>query len=284
MRCHHRVLERGQHTQLDLVFAGEFHRPDLQHLRAEARHLEHLLEGDGVEPPRFGHDPRIGRIHAVDVGVDLALVGLERRGQRDAGGIGTAAPERGDVLFGVDPLKAGDDDDGPGLEVGAHVLLVDAEDARLGERVVGQDAHLPAGVALGLVAHFLERDREQSDRHLLAGGRDDVELPWIGVGRELLGERQQAVGLAGHRRHDDDELVTLAMEARHAARHVLDAIGGADGGAAVFLDDQGHLRFFAAGKVCIGRGFRARGIRASRWCRRSRTSSTSRRGASSGGR
>jgi hypothetical protein len=37
-------LER---TQRHAVLAGELDRADLQHLRAEARHLEHLLEADG---------------------------------------------------------------------------------------------------------------------------------------------------------------------------------------------------------------------------------------------
>ena len=57
------------------------------------------------------------------------------------------------------------------------------EDARLGERAVGQDAHLAAGVALRLEPHLLQRDREQADRHLLAGGGDDVELARIRVRR-----------------------------------------------------------------------------------------------------
>ncbi len=41
--------------------------------------------------------------------------------------------------------------------------LVDVEDARLGERAVGEDAHLAAGVALRLQAQLLQRDREQAD-------------------------------------------------------------------------------------------------------------------------
>ena len=45
-----------------------------------------------------GDDPRVGGEDAVDVGVDLADVGVERRGQRDRGGVGAAAAERGDVL------------------------------------------------------------------------------------------------------------------------------------------------------------------------------------------
>ena len=180
------ILERRQHAQLDVVLAGELDRADLQHLRAQARHLEHFLERHRVEPARFRHDARVGRVDAVDVGVDLALVGLERGGERDARRVRTAAAERRDVAVGIDALESGDDDDGAGGEIGANPVLVDRQDARLGERAVGQHANLAAGVALGLEPHRLERDREQADRHLLAGGGDDVELARIGIRRELL--------------------------------------------------------------------------------------------------
>ena len=105
------ILERRQHAQPHLVLAGELDRTDLQHLRALARELEHFLERDPVEPPRLRDDARIGRVDAVDVGVDLALVGLERGGERDARRVGAAAPERRDVAVLVDALKSRDDDD-----------------------------------------------------------------------------------------------------------------------------------------------------------------------------
>ena len=60
----------------------------------------------------LGDDPRVGGEDAVDVGVDLADVGVERGGERDGGGVGAAAAEGGDVL-GVlaDALEPGDDGD-----------------------------------------------------------------------------------------------------------------------------------------------------------------------------
>ena len=80
-------------------------------LEPEARHLEHFLEGHGVEPARFRNDAGIGRVDAVDVGVDLALVGGERRRERHARGVGAAAAERRDVAVGVHALEPGDDHD-----------------------------------------------------------------------------------------------------------------------------------------------------------------------------
>ena len=94
----------------DAVAAGVLDAPQHEHLGAGRGQLEHLLVGDGVEPPGVRDDPRVGGEDAVDVGVDLADVGAQRGGQRDGGGVGAAAAERGDVL-GVlaDALEAGDD-------------------------------------------------------------------------------------------------------------------------------------------------------------------------------
>ena len=122
-----------------LVLAGELDRADLQHLRAEARHLEHLLEADAREPTRVGDDARIGGVDAVDVGVDQALVGLQRRRDGDGRRVGAAAAERRHVAVRIDALEAGDDDDLARVEIGADARVVDALDARLGVRHVGRD-------------------------------------------------------------------------------------------------------------------------------------------------
>jgi hypothetical protein len=71
------VLKAVQHAQGHVVLAGELDGTNLQHLRAHAGHLEHFLEGDAVEAPGTVDDARIRRVHAVHVGVDLALVGFQ---------------------------------------------------------------------------------------------------------------------------------------------------------------------------------------------------------------
>ena len=111
------------------VATGVFHAAQHQHLGAARRHLEHLLVADRVQPARVGHDPRVGGEDAVDVGVDLADVGIERRGQRDGGGVRAAAAERGDVL-GVlaDALEAGDQHDVALVERGADPARGDVDD------------------------------------------------------------------------------------------------------------------------------------------------------------
>ena len=52
-----------------------------------------------------------------------------------------------------------------------------------------------------------ERDRGQRRRHLLAGGREHVDLALVGSRMGRLGELEQPVGLARHRRDDDHHRV-----------------------------------------------------------------------------
>ena len=106
------LAERRADVDRDVVAAGVLDAPQVQDLGAAGGELEHLLVGDGVELAGRRDDARVGGEDAVDVGVDLADVGLERRGERDRGRVGAAATEGGDLL-GVlgDALEAGDDHD-----------------------------------------------------------------------------------------------------------------------------------------------------------------------------
>jgi hypothetical protein len=76
----------------------------------------------------------------------------------------------------VDTLEAGDDDHLASGQVGAHLLVVDALDAGLGEGAVGLDRNLPAGVADRLHPFGLQRDGQQRRRCLLAGRGQHVEF------------------------------------------------------------------------------------------------------------
>jgi hypothetical protein len=182
-------------------------------------------------------------VYTIHVGVDLALVGLDRRRQRNAGGVGAATAEGGDVAGFVDALEARHDHHRAGVEIAADVVAVDVEDAGLGEGVVGEDAHLAAGVAAGLDAELLEGHAQQTDGDLFAGGDHHVELAGAGIGADFLGQGDQAVGLAAHRGQDDHHLVPLGVELRDPLGHVLDPFGVADGSAAIFLNYERHLDF-----------------------------------------
>ncbi len=139
----------------------------------------------------------------------------------------------------VHALEAGDDDHMAAVQIGTHSLFVDAEDARLGEGIVGEDA-LGAGVALGLEAHFHQRHGQQGDGDLFAGGHQHIQFARVGLALDFLGQRDQAVGFAAHGGNHDDDLVTLGPKTGDALRDVLDALDAADRGAAVFLYDECH--------------------------------------------
>lgn len=109
---------------------------DLQHLRAQARHLQHLLEADGVQPPRLRHHPWVGGVDAVDIRVDEALVSPQGSGYRYGRSIRLPRPS---VVIDLRPPRpeAGDDHHLAGGEIGTHAGVVDALDARLGVCRVG---------------------------------------------------------------------------------------------------------------------------------------------------
>src|SRR3546814_10468218 len=57
-------------------------RAGLEHLGADAREFEHLLIGDIIKLAGASDDPRVGRVNTVNIGVDIAAVGLHRRRDR----------------------------------------------------------------------------------------------------------------------------------------------------------------------------------------------------------
>ena len=230
-------FERRQDAQRHLVFLGEFDRPDLQHLGAEAGHFQHPLEGDPVQPARFGLDARVGGVNAVHVGENLAFVRLQRGGERHPGGVRSTAAERGDVVPLVDALESGDHDDAPLLEVGLDVFVIYGADARLVIRGIGQDADLAAGIGARGVTALFQRHDQQCDRDLLAGRQQHVELAPARARIDLPREFDQAVGLAAHRRDHDDHVVALVAAGDHLFGDGLDALDRAHRRAAEFLHE-----------------------------------------------
>ena len=61
------------------------------------------------------------------------------------------------------------------------------------------------------------------------------------MGLDLVRQRDQPVGFAGHGRDDHDHVMTLRFPAGDAFGDVFDALGAADRSAAVFLDYQRHV-------------------------------------------
>src|SRR3546814_10842734 len=93
--------------------------------------LQHLLIGDFIDLPRLRNDAWIGGVDAVDIGEDVAAVGVQCGGERNRRRIGTAAAERRDPVSRRQSLKAGDHRDLPLIETSDQVLRLDTLDARL---------------------------------------------------------------------------------------------------------------------------------------------------------
>ena len=126
----------------DAEAAGVLDGAQVEDLGAVGGHLEGLLAGDGLDAAGGGDDARVRGEQAVNVGVDLADVGVEGGGQRDGGGVGAAASQGGDVLDLVDALESGDDGDGAHLDGAGDALGQDADDAGAAVLGVGEDAGL----------------------------------------------------------------------------------------------------------------------------------------------
>ncbi len=104
--------------------------------------LQHFVVADLADVAGLRHDAGIGRIDAVDVGIDLARRRVQHRRQGHGGRVAAAAAQRGDVRLLVDPLEAGGDDDVALVQGLADAVGGDRLDAGFRVRAVGDDANL----------------------------------------------------------------------------------------------------------------------------------------------
>ncbi len=98
--CHERslsFLEAGIDLHRNGIFRRKFDRADLQYLRAEARHLQHLFVRNLVESTRGRDDIGIGGVDPIDIRIDDTAIRLECRGQGDSGQIRSSSPKSRDV-------------------------------------------------------------------------------------------------------------------------------------------------------------------------------------------
>ncbi len=155
-------IEARAHEDAHPALHGKLDRAHLQDIGAERGHLQHFLVGDPFQAPGFLLHVRIGRIDPVDVGIDIAAFGMDRRRNGDGAGIGAAAAERGDAAgLLVDALEAGNDRD---LAIALLEALddfgaIDLEDARGAVGIVSIDRQLPALPGTRAHPHVLQHDR-----------------------------------------------------------------------------------------------------------------------------
>jgi hypothetical protein len=141
------------------------------------------------------------------------------------------------------PPRPGDNDDAPAGELVLHAKRPHLDDARVHMPVGGDDPRLTAREADRVASEIADGDRQQRHRDALAGGEQHVELAPVGIGRHLLGEREQVVRGPAHRGDDHDDAVSGGARAHHARGDAPNARDVRHAGAAVLLDDDGHRLF-----------------------------------------
>ena len=137
----------------------------------------------------------IGGVDAVNVRIDVAAVGLERRGQGDGRGVGPTAAQRGDAVPRADALEPRHDGNLPRFSKTAFDFSVVSmsriralpwtSSVLKGSCQPNQDrASMPMDC---------KNDGENPDRHLLTRGHHDVVLSRV-VERSGLGNQIRPAG------------------------------------------------------------------------------------------
>lgn len=221
--------------------ASVFHAAQHQHLGAAGRHLEHFLEGHGVELSGVAHDARVGAEDAVHVGVDLTDIGTQRGGHGDGGGVRAAAAQRRDIL-GVlaDPLESGHQNDPPLLKGGLQPPRRDVDDLGVAVGAGGDHPGLRTGERPGMRAERLDGHGHQRIRDAFTGGKQHVQLPRRRRRAHLLSQIQQVVGGIPHGRDDDDDVIALLLGGDDAFGDAANPFGVGHRGSAVLLHDERH--------------------------------------------
>ena len=197
-----RAAAARQHLDRHAVLLRQLDRPAVQHPGAEAGQLQHLAAAHLAELARPGHLVGIGRVNAVYIGIDAADRRPQRRRQCHRRGIRPAAAERRHLAATAHPLKAGHHNG----HAPAELLLDGAGINRANARVTVLLRRADAGSA---AAQCHRRYPQRAHRHShqrgagqLAGGQQQVGLPFRRVIGDLLHAGDEPVGRAALRRHD----------------------------------------------------------------------------------
>ena len=223
----------------DVVEQPQFHGAGVHYRRALRGGFEHLFGGDVGQPPRVGLDARIGGVDAVHIGVNLDLLRVQRRAQRDRRGVGAAAAQGGEIGRAACALEAGDDHDVARGELALDPLGVDIADAGAAKRVVGEHAGLRAGQrdrAAAPFPHLLAHGHgQQGAADHLARREQHVHFPARRAGADRLRQGDQIVGRFAHRGDHHRHRLACRGALRDPLGDRLQALDRADAGAAVLL-------------------------------------------------
>ena len=144
-----RIAPARANHQVDTVIPCDLHSPWMQNRGTEAGQLQHLVATDRFHQLGIRHFAWVGAEHSRNIGVDLAGISTECRGQCHCRGVGAAPPQGCDLVdsiaAGAGALEAGHHHDLPLIQAGADPVGADAQDAGTAVGGFGGDAHLRTG-------------------------------------------------------------------------------------------------------------------------------------------
>ena len=210
----------------------------MEHARAQGRQVEHLVVGDLVQLAGLRHYPRVCRVHAVHVCVNLTLVRVEGRRQGYRRGVGAAASQGRVVVVFIHSLETGDDDDAPVLQLVHDAVRVDALQAGVSMHPGGVHRYLEGVQGHGRDIHRVEGHGHQRHRYLLACGEQHIQLPLGRIRIDLLRLRDQFICGFSHCGKDDNHIVALFEILRAPSGHIENALLVSHGGSAKLFHYQ----------------------------------------------
>ena len=104
----------------------------------------------------------------------------------------------------------------------------------------GEDAGLPSGGGNSVDSDLVQSDGKEGDGLLFSRREENVELAFGRLLTKFIGHADQFVGHTAHRRNHGDDLIAFIALRFDALSDISNAVNRADGGAAVFLNDESH--------------------------------------------
>ena len=170
----------------DAEAAAHFDGTGLHDTGAEFRHFQHFAVCNLFDFPCIGNDTGIGRVYAVNVGIDFTNISMDGTGNGNGCRIGTAATQRRDIAMARNALEASDDDDIALIQRFHDAARFQCQDTAFVKGIAGLDAGLSTGKGNSLLAGFLESHSHEGDGDLFARRQEHIHFTAVSLRGNLL--------------------------------------------------------------------------------------------------
>ena len=170
------ALLAGAHLEHHAAAPGKRNAFIMEHLRPLLGKQKHVVIGNTLQTPCLRTDARVRGIDPGNIRIDLAAVGMKRRGQRHRAQIASAATERGHIAVFIHALKSGDQHHAALVQLVLDALPADGRNLCPAMLPVGQDRDLPGAKRDGRNTKRMQRHGAKGNRRLLPGGQQRIQL------------------------------------------------------------------------------------------------------------